>query len=392
MRPAEAVALSMAFLTGACGSADDAARLVTRIDSAGVEVVISALDDRPLDWTFEREFVRGGADEGPEAFYRIAPNLVDADAHGRLYVLDAAQSRVVVFGPDGGVLHLLGGPGEGPGEIVAPGSLVVSPEGMARVFDYGKGALVGFDAMGAPLPAQPFLVYPRPTGGRHIGASVEGLYAAAMLPRDEADGSGYVLKLHQGADTVQLTDVRFPSPAMARGCGGGLQLPRVFEADLVWDNHGPIAAAASGPAYRITLFDGVLAFRIIRVDRPTRTATEAMALAELGEGTRVNFGSGVCVISPEVMVPQRGFAEVLPWVDDIAVSPSGEVWVRRFEAGPDIEGPIDVFDATGAYLGTATPDTPFPLAFLDADRFAAAEIDATDVERVAVYRIHRPGG
>lgn len=394
MRVCAAVTLSLAVLTGACGSADDAAPSVARVDSAGVEVVTSAVDDRPLDWTFEREFVRGGADEGPEAFYRVRHNLVDADANGRLYLLDAAQARVVVFDRNGEFLRILGGRGEGPGEIASPASVATSPAGVVRVFDYGKGGVVVFDSAGAPLPTEPLDAYPGVDGGRHIGVGAPGLYAASMLRGAPEGQFRFGLQRHLEGDTVTLVDHRFPQPGMVRytSCGGGLNLPRVFEAGVAWDNHGSTVAAAAGPEYAITLFEGVRSIRRIRAERPPRPATEAMAIAHLGEGFRINFGQGLCVIPPEEMVPQRGFAEVLPWIERVAVSPSGEIWVRRFAVGPDIEGPIDLFDATGAYLGTAPPDTPFPLAFLDADRFAASEIDATDVERVAVYRIRRGGG
>lgn len=394
MRILQTTVVGVGFVAAACGPADAPDRRVTRVDSAGVEVVTSVLDDRELSWSFERLFLKGGTDEGPEAFYRVNSATVDADRRGQLYVLDAAQARVVVFGPEGEFVRLVGGRGEGPGEISSPGSLVVSPDGTLQVFDFGKGGLVRFDPTGAPLPEQPFGAYPRPEGGRHLGARDGGIYAAVTLPRSEQEESRYGLQLYEGADTILLTEVRFPEVRLARypACGGGLSLPRVFEADIAWDNHGATVAAAAGPRYAITVFDGVEPVRRIQVSRSPRPATESMAVTQLGEGFRINFGQGLCVIPPSEMVPLRGFAEVLPWVADVAVSPSGEVWVRRFEVGPDSVGAIDLFDDTGAYLGTAPPDTPFPLAFLSADLFAAAEIDDTDVGRVAVYRVHREGG
>lgn len=393
MRGSQALIAMVAWLAMACTGRDDGTPLVVRTDSAGVEVLTSTLDDRPLEWSFEREWVRGGADEGPEAFYRVTRSSVDADVRGRLYVLDRAQSQVVVFSPDGEFLHTFGARGEGPGELVSPGSMVVSGDGTVQVVDLGKGRLVGFGPDGVPTTETAFGAYAMPGSGRHIGAGATGIYVASTLPDAPEGRMWYGLQLYEADDTTLLADHLFPMPAMEMyDCGGGFSLPRVFETNVAWDNQGSLVAASPGPGYGVTLFDGVRTVRRIAVDRPPRPATESMAIAELGEGFRVDFGQGLCIVTPEEMVPLRGFTEVLPWVDDIAVSPSGEVWVRRFEVGPEVEGPIDLFDATGAYVGTAPPDTPFPLAFLDADRFAAAEVDATDVERVAVYRILRDGG
>ena len=50
---------------------------------------------------------------------------------------------------------------------------------------------------------------------------------------------------------------------------------------------------------------------------------------------------------------------------------------------------IDVFDESGAYRGTLPAGTPFPILFLDRDRFGAVETDATDISRLVVYRVIR---
>jgi hypothetical protein len=57
--------------------------------------------------------------------------------------------------------------------------------------------------------------------------------------------------------------------------------------------------------------------------------------------------------------------------------------------GEDAPGVIDIFDASGAYQGTLPGGTPFPLVFLDEDRFGGAEKDATDLVRLVVFRVRR---
>ena len=56
-----------------------------------------------------------------------------------------------------------------------------------------------------------------------------------------------------------------------------------------------------------------------------------------------------------------------------------------FEAAQGASGPIDLFDGSGAYLGTLPPEAPLPLAFLPDGRVLVKEVDEqTEVERVAV--------
>jgi hypothetical protein len=52
-------------------------------------------------------------------------------------------------------------------------------------------------------------------------------------------------------------------------------------------------------------------------------------------------------------------------------------------------GPVDIFDATGEYVGTLPPDRPWPAAFASGERILALETDELGVQRVVVYRIRR---
>lgn len=100
----------------ACGAADRAAS-VERTDSAGVTLVTSGALDVPFPWSARERFTLGGEEEGPASFYRLSRHLVGADDAGRLYVLDDAGHRVVVFGADGAPVRAVGREGKGPGEL-----------------------------------------------------------------------------------------------------------------------------------------------------------------------------------------------------------------------------------------------------------------------------------
>ena len=119
----------------------------------------------------------------------------------------------------------------------------------------------------------------------------------------------------------------------------------------------------------------------------TRVATSALAVEELGDGFRFNFGQGLCVIPPREMVERRGFAEQIQWIVSVALSPGGDLWILRRDA-TNLGAPvIDVFTKDGAYLGTSNATAVYPLAFLGAGRVVAVATDSLDVDRVAVYRV-----
>jgi hypothetical protein len=83
-----------------------------------------------------------------------------------------------------------------------------------------------------------------------------------------------------------------------------------------------------------------------------------------------------------------GFADSVPAIADVALAPSGELWVRRWApAAPG--GPIDVHDETGAYVGTLPREFPFPLHFLPTGEPLFAERDENDVETLVVAVVRR---
>jgi hypothetical protein len=83
-----------------------------------------------------------------------------------------------------------------------------------------------------------------------------------------------------------------------------------------------------------------------------------------------------------------GYADVAPVVRSLAIAPDGAVWLRRRTGVPG-QSPIDVRDATGAYIGTLPGESPFPALFRSADEIIAVETDEADVPHVSVYRIRR---
>lgn len=379
--------LSLAASSG-CSDSRAASGVVERIDSAGLEIVVLDGADRALEWRFERDFTLGGAEEGPESFYSVGATTVDVDGEGNLHVLDASAHRVVVFDAEGRFVREFGGEGAGPGEMRFPASLNLEADGTVAVFDFGKRGLVRFSPEGTPIEERELRLPPLPFRQRFWSALDDG-FAAATMDLDDATAGGraHLLRV-RGADTTELTGVRLPEAEMVRfpECGGGLRLPPLFHPEIVWDARDGVIVASAASVYRLDVFRGDSLVRSLRRRLEPRPATRALALEELGEGMEVNFGRGPCRLDPGRMVDGRGFAEVVSPVAWIDIAPDGTLWVRRKVVGEE-DGPIDLLDPEGGYLGTLPAGSPRPVAFLPDGRVAAVETDEFDVDRLVVHRI-----
>lgn len=226
---------------------------------------------------------------------------------------------------------------------------------------------------------------------RHFDLTTDGALVATMIPSDDEGRFHQALRRMGESDTTAIADLTFPRPGMVRypSCGGGLNLPRIFEVQLGWAASGRTVVVSRTPTYEIEVYEGDRLTRMIRRELPPREATGELAREELGEGFAINFGQGACTIPPREMVAARGFAEAVPWIAGLTLAPTGELWVSRKEVGVDRQGPTDVFDAGGRYVGTLPSTAPFPVLFLGEDRVVAIESDDFDVRRLVVYDVAR---
>jgi hypothetical protein len=366
---------------------------VQRTDSAGVEIVLSPGADRILEWQFERVFELGGSDDGPQSFFMVSSRLVEADAAGNLFILDRQNSRVVVFDANGQFLRTMGSSGGGPGEFKSPGSFSVSPDGAVAVFDYGKGGLVRFDRNGEVMDEQKFPLYPTPTANpqRHFSQFNDTTLVSTSTSPMEPGDLIQMLRQIVNSDTLLLAELPLPRPEMARydKCGGGVMLPPLFAPEVAWATQPGKVAVSASVEYSISFSEAGSLTRIVRREITPIPASRDQAIINLGEGFRINFGRGPCLIDPAEMVEKRGYAEMIPLIGTVFLSPSGDLWVQRFMVDPDEIAPIDVFDAGGSYIGTLERESFSPAVLLPGDRVGVVEKDESDVERLVVLAIQR---
>jgi hypothetical protein len=298
-------------------------------------------------------------------------------------VLDAGNYRVSVFNRAGRHLRSFGRQGEGPGELGFPSDMAVTAAGEVAVYDFARRALVLFDAAGTfmgtfPLPG---------TLQRKVVLLDDGRIAAAVTQTaDAVDSIDYRL-LTLGGDTAEVAHVRQLSrlqpqqlscPAPAR--------PPYFQPRVVWAAAGNRVALSDNASYAVRIVDRDRPAAIWRRDLPVIESTLELAAWEVAGGDSLRFRG--CAVSPEEAARKFGYADVAPIVRNLAVAPDGGVWVRRRTDVPG-ELPIDVFDATGAYIGTLPGESPFPALFRGADEILTVETDDFDLPHVVVYRIHR---
>lgn len=373
----------LALLCGGCTDAEEPSGEVIRSDSTGVALVRNAPVERALEWSFERVLVLGGVDEGPTAFFRVFPTSIGVDSVGNLYVLDAGNFTVAVFDRAGRHMRSFGRQGEGPGELGFPSDMAVSPEGDVAVYDFARRALTRFDAEGSftgtvslPGPLQ-----------RQVALLADGHVVAAVTQQTATADSADFQLLMLGDDTVEVAQVRqFTRPEPHEFSCGSTARPPYFGPRVVWAAASNRIAFSDESTYSVRIADPDGLASIWRRDLPPVQSTLDLAAWEVAQGDSLRFFG--CTVPAEEAAAQFGYADVAPTIESLAVAPDGGVWIRRRTGVPG-ELPIDVLDATGAYVGTLPVESPFPALFRGEDEIITVERDDLDRPLVVVYRIDK---
>jgi len=119
------VAVALACLAAACGADDAIQRVKAEVDTIGGVVVVrngTGLWRESEQWQVVEEFRVGGdwRENPDEGLVRSRNTTVTLGPKGRIFVLEYAADRVVVFSHDGEFVRSFGGSGEGPGELLGP--------------------------------------------------------------------------------------------------------------------------------------------------------------------------------------------------------------------------------------------------------------------------------
>jgi hypothetical protein len=359
-------------------------------DSAGTTIVANDGTDRLLAWSLRPLYTLGGQDDGPESFYEVNAGLVAVDDENNVTVLDPMAARLHQFAPDGSHRWSFGDRGSGPGEFEYPVRVGASPAGDLAVFDARRNTVLAVDPSGhfrGEHRASPFTI--------RVVPAADGAITEQWQYRD--DGRLALLRWVGRGDTVTIARAAPVRTSTARfeGCGPGPATvgPIMLAPEFVWYARDSVVAVTAAARYEVDFYDvrGQLR-RSVRRLLPARAATVADAERWAGQNPIVyTRGSTECRIPAREMVEKIGFADSLPAVSALLLTPDGGLWVRRWSVtGRD--GLIDVFDSAGSYVGTLPATFPFPLHLRTDGRLLYAERDELDVERLVVSEIVRDEG
>lgn len=429
-------------------------RVAFAITAAGASMVQSAsaqetielpAEDRWLDADFAEVF-RIGSLMGEEWEQFGDVQRVMFDGAGRLYVFDDQAERIFVVGTDGALIREIGRKGEGPGEFRNPVDVVALEDGRVVVADTDHRAYHIFDAngdfermvrMGGDPTYTIIGTHVSLRGAEGLATSTEGgtmsisvRSIAGAEPAERPDPTTRVIERVDltGEEIVKDTIAEGWLPASAdptsgitRSAGGtsfslrglGLGGPPEFSPDLHWDvlPDGTvafsdsstyaisIAAAGTGVVRILTrpLTPEPVTDRFVRAERDRRLKELADTPDEDLGGPRIVLNGEVMAIDAEEVRKSRRedienlqfFTEV-PVIRDLGASWNGMIWVRRRGEEPDSDGPIDVLDMAGRYVGSyPTGATGIPDAFGPDGLVAFIEEDELEVKTVVVKRVPR---
>ncbi len=403
--------------------------------------VPAAAQDRPLTADLTEEYRVGGASASEEwAFFGPALRA-SFDEAGNLLVLDAMNSRVVVIGPDGRLVRVVGREGDGPGEFRHVKALAVWRDGRFAVPDLEHVAIQAFSSDGElerfvrmaeeDKPLSFALGHEEiradPQGDRIIAQGVDGVLVEMANFMNRFMGHAED-ETPPGADDRALETLDFSGEVVAQEpILQGWQAPRpevtlsateledwpkvvasmedrYFEPGFHWDvlPDGTIAYSdSSAYAIKLASADGSVTDVLRRpfspqgVSQRIRRATVAYHLDRLEEFAQDPPSTGVPFMTPDVearrrRIRARGFHHEIPVVRGLKATWDGGLWIQRRGEDPwDDDGPIDVFNADREYLGTLPAGDPgMPAAFGPDGLVVHVERDEFDVPTLVVSRLH----
>jgi hypothetical protein len=374
----------------------------------------NTLGDRPAD-VFSVGTVEG---ENWEMFSGIRSIVFDASDN--MYVLDAQNTRVVVFDATGRFVRQFGKKGGGPGELQAPFAMALSSDGNVVVSDLANRAFVVFGPDGEYVRNVTFgddLGFPTAIDADRRGGVVVRAFQRPRpdQPPGEAAYSPIFRQSLTGGEPHMLYRVPVTPPRMIDGSStAGTRRVGAIRMDPIFGPAASFGALPSGLAvhheteYAIRILDdaGRHVRTLTRNFKPKKVTKQHQEEWQEQRSRDVAQGAGPTVVMSRTSpagtsttvgrapsgavtftVDDMPFAELMAVVTSIRTDPLGRIWVQRRGDGIAAAGPIDLVMPDGRYIGTL-PAQPMPSA-VSTSGLAAWVVTDDDlgVERVVVRRL-----
>ncbi len=331
-------------------------------------------------------------------FGRVAGLEVGED--GAVYVLDALNTNVTAFAPDGTVLWTFGGRGQGPGEFEQPAALFTGPGDNLWIVDTRTGRLTEIDRSGvlrgSYRGAGPPLVEPVA-----IGFSPDGLIRAVGLDFSVSlEEPGAVLVEYEvSGETMSpvghmpLPFVDWPQVYTYRGADVTFMMPVPFDGRPLFgvDRSGRAhyAETDASTIQRLSA-DGATALSFGRELESVPLGADGRA-AELDRSEDVEellrVAGPAAVEEMASLIPDDG-----PLLEGLFFDDQGNVWALRPQprSGEASLRPVDIYDGGGDLVGTVDlPLVADPRPAVRNGMVAGVVRDELGVETVVRFRIVR---
>ena len=332
------------------------------------------------------------------------------DGAGNAHIVDMRAHRIVVVAPDGSFVRMVGGPGEGPGELRTPSALHVYRDGGYVVA--GVSAIEVFAPGGEHQRRMPASAISGGSPSWDAKSLPDGSFVSTVfrfdlerqrrgLPQLDPPGRPIeVFPIEHGKPEVLYTAWELPEEDArrrnaARSSSDGtsrLSAGRAFEPDLHFDavSDGRLAVVDS-IGYRIKLIarDGRVLGAVERPIAPL-AVTEAMRDAQREQYRAREVPSNVGIFRVErESVDKMTFADEVPVIANIAVDWEDRIWVERTGEDGTGPGPTDIVTPDGGYVGTLPADgVRIPSAFGPDGLMAYIETDEVGIQVVRVIRMN----
>lgn len=379
-------ALVVAVSAACAGDDSGEVQSLVQWDTLGSGVVFVQCERLPEEprWTVDADLRLGSADGGEAAFAAIRG--IEVDGRGRLLVLDHQASEVRAFDADGHFLGLVAPSGEGPREIGLANGIRVDAEGALWIHDYGKQRFTRLLPDGE-VETYPFFV-PDSLFLWEGGITVDGRVWSLSTHSDALPGVPEP-GVHQGErrvyyksldpqggllDSILIGRAPFHSIVASRGV---MRVP--FSATLLHalDPAGFIWTAASDEYRLIKLTTSGDTVLVVSAGCEAPLVTRAEREVAIEEAARFMERAGSVDVDWDDVLP-----DWKPVVEQMVVDDRGRLWVVR---ATDDEPVLDVFDATGRFLGTVVPAFDFVPNFppvVRDERLYVLQVDSLDVPYV----------
>jgi hypothetical protein len=375
---------------------------VQRRDSSGVEIVESV---RPAweegeGWAVgPQPLVRIGVVEGESAAQFTGVTGAVRLGDGTIVVADDGSQEVRFFAPDGAHLKTVGRRGGGPREFTGLAGLGKDAGDRVWAYDFSLRRITWMDGE-----------------GEVTGLTSFGLEPAMLAPVGVLRDDTFLLKQLWGAEETSeasTTGLRRDPIAFVRfdldgnlvdtlGLFPGREVYLTEEDGRGVMNTPPFARNTSttirrgrvvvGPQSRFELLELSPEGRLVRVVRlPWRE--NAVGAAELEAYIQGRLRMAPPERHPEIRrsLETMPIPETMPPYGAIQADDAGNLWVGAWAMYPETAAIWDVFDATGAWLGTVPVPSGFGPWDIGDDWILGVEQDELDVEYVVVYPLIKAG-